>query len=127
MTKPWLAYVICDARRTVTRRANVGGQTGAKVRKVLASVMAKNPVFKLPVRENVFGNQPAPNPVTRQLPGNHLIHSIRRDALGRNGHRWGRLAIVVDGVTTIQGVWESHTQGEGPEASSFRFGHIRRC
>ena len=35
--------------------------------------------------------------------------------MGRNRYRWGRLAIVVGGVTPTQGVWESHTKGEGPE------------
>lgn len=28
-------------------------------------------------------------------------------------HRRGSESVVVDGVTTIQGVWESHAQGEG--------------
>ena len=31
-TKPGLAYVVWDARRIVSRRANVGGETEAKVR-----------------------------------------------------------------------------------------------
>ena len=35
--------------------------------------------------------------------------------MGRNGYRWDRLAVVVGGVTSIQGEWESHTKGEGPE------------
>jgi len=38
--------------------------------------------------------------------------------LGRNGYRWDRLAAVVGGVTTTQGVRESRTQGEGPETQS---------
>jgi hypothetical protein len=32
----------------------------------------KNPALKLSIRENVFGSQPDPIPVTRQLPENHL-------------------------------------------------------
>jgi hypothetical protein len=32
----------------------------------------KNPTLKLSIRENVFGSQPDPIPVTRQLPENHL-------------------------------------------------------
>src|SRR6266508_2968647 len=90
MTKPGLAYVICDARRTVIRRANDGGETGAKVRKVCASVQAKDPVLKLSVRENGFGNQPAPNPVTRQLPGNHPTFPAMGDVLGTQGDRVGQ-------------------------------------
>lgn len=31
--------------------------------------------------------------------------------MGRNGHRWDRLAVVIGGVT--------FTQGEGPEADPF--------
>src|SRR5215470_10238834 len=61
-------------------------------------------------------------PLTRQLPGNHRTLPKRGDALGRNGLRWDGLAVVVGGVTSIQGVWESHTQGKGPEPSSFRIG-----
>jgi site-specific recombinase XerC len=38
--------------------------------------------------------------------------------LGRNRFRWDRLAVVVGGVTTTQGVRESRTQGEGPETQS---------
>lgn len=38
--------------------------------------------------------------------------------MGRNGYRWDRLAAVVGGVTTTQGVRESRTQGEGPETQS---------
>ena len=38
--------------------------------------------------------------------------------MGRNGHRWDRLAVVVGGVTTTQGAWESHAQGEGPKTPS---------
>ncbi len=54
-------------------------------------------------------------PVTRPLPGNHRTLPNRGDALGRNGLRWDGLAVVVGGVTSTQGVWESHTHGEGPE------------
>ena len=32
----------------------------------------------------MFGNQPDPIPVTRQLPGNHLIHLEREDWLGQH-------------------------------------------
>ena len=56
----------------------------------------------------------------RQLPGNHRTFSIPGDARGRIRMRWDGLAIVVGGVTSTQGVWESHTQGKGPEPSSFR-------
>ena len=59
-------------------------------------------------------------PLTRQLPGNHRTLPKRGDALGRSGLRWDGLAVVVGGVTSTQGVWESHTQGKGPEPSSFR-------
>ena len=52
----------------------------------------------------------------RQLPGNRRSLSIRGDARGRIGRRRGGLAIVVGGVTSTQGVWESHTQGQGPES-----------
>ena len=38
--------------------------------------------------------------------------------MGRSGHRWDRLVVVVGGVTTTQGVRESRTQGEGPETQS---------
>ena len=107
--------MVCDARRTVSHLAQVGGGTLANVGKVRALAHAKDPVLKLSVRENVFGSQPAPIPVTRQLPENHLTFPVRGTCLGCNGHRWDRLAIVVGGVTTTQGVWESHTKGEGPE------------
>src|SRR5262245_46573667 len=53
---------------------------------------------------------------TRQLPGNHRSLPIRGDARGRIRRRWDGLAIVVGGVTSTQGVWESHTQGQGPES-----------
>jgi hypothetical protein len=68
----------------------------------------------------VFRSQPTPIPVTRQLPRNHRPLSTPGDALGRNGVCWGRLAIVVGGVTSTQGVWKSHTQGKGPEPSPSR-------
>ena len=49
----------------------------------------KNPVLKLPVRENVFGSQPNPIPVTRQLPRNHLSLPVKGrrawDATGQMG------------------------------------------
>ena len=86
MTKSRLAYVVWDARRTVNRRANVGDETLAKLRKVRVPANAKNPVLKLPVRENVFGSQPIPHPGTRQLPRNHLVPARERETcLGRNG------------------------------------------
>ena len=75
----------------------------------------KNPVLKLPVRENVFGSQPNPIPVTRQLPRNHLSLPAREDVLGTQRDRWDRLVVVVGGVTTTQGTWESHVQGKEPE------------
>jgi hypothetical protein len=46
--------------------------------------------------------------------------------LGSSGPMWGRLAIVVGGVTTAQGAWESHVQGEGAEAERFDRDSIRR-
>lgn len=82
MTKSGLAYVVWDARRTVSRRANVGGETVAKLWKVQTPACVKNPVLKLSVRENVFGSQPAPNPVTRQLPRNHLTFPAKGDVSG---------------------------------------------
>ena len=82
MTKPRLAYVVCDARRTVSRRAQVGGETLAVVGKVRALADAKDPVLKLSVRENVFRSQPAPIPVTRQLPENHRAFPEKGDVLG---------------------------------------------
>ena len=75
----------------------------------------KNPVLKLPVRENVFGSQPNPVPVTRQLPRNHLSLPAREDVLGTQRDRWDRLVVVVGGVTSTQGARESRAQGEGPE------------
>jgi len=54
-------------------------------------------------------------PVTRQLPRNHLAFPARETLLGRTRLRWNRLAVVVGGVTTTQGAWESHAQGEGPK------------
>jgi hypothetical protein len=54
MTKPGLAYVVWDARRTVSRLAKVGGETIAKLWKVQTPACVKNPVLKLSVRENVF-------------------------------------------------------------------------
>ena len=82
MTKPRLAYVVWDARRTVSHRAKDGGETIAKHWEVRAPANAKNPVLKLSVRENVFGSQPAPNPVTRQLPRNHLTFPAEGDVPG---------------------------------------------
>ena len=50
--------------------------------------------------------------------------------LGSNGIRRGRLTVVAGGVTPTQGVWESHTQGEGPEVDPFNVcgvrHHVRR-
>jgi hypothetical protein len=57
---------------------------------------------------------------TRQLPGNRRTFPIRGDARGRIGRRRDGLAIVVGGVTSTQGVWESHTQGKGPEPLPFK-------
>jgi len=75
----------------------------------------KNPVLKLPVRENVFRSQPNPIPVTRQLPRNHLSLPAREDVLGTQQDRRDRLVVVVGGVTPTQGTWESHVQGKEPE------------
>ena len=72
VTKSGLAYMVCDARRTVNRRAKVGDETLANVRKAGVPVHTKSPVLKLAVRENAFGSHPIPHPVTRQLPRNHL-------------------------------------------------------
>jgi hypothetical protein len=92
MTKSRLAYGIYDARRTVIRPAQVDGETGAKVRKVPASVRAKNPVLKLPVGENVFGNQPAPpssNQTATGEPPDLPSHGRRAwDATGPGGTDW---------------------------------------
>jgi len=70
--KAWLAYMVWDVRRTVNRRAKVGDETLANVRKVRVPVHTKNPVLKLLVGENAFGSHPSSHPVTRQLPRNHL-------------------------------------------------------
>ena len=80
----------------------------------------KNPVLKLPVRENVFGSQPNPVPVTRQLPRNHLSLPAREDVLGTQRDRWDRLVVVVGGVTSTQGARESRVQGEEPETWPFK-------
>ena len=58
----------------------------ANVRKVPVPANMKNPVLRLPVRENVFGSQPHPIPVTRQLPRNHLSLPVSGQTdLGRIG------------------------------------------
>jgi hypothetical protein len=86
VTKARLAYMVYDARRTVNRRAQHGDETLANVRKVRVPVCTKDPVLRLPVRENAFGSQPDPHPVTRQLPRNHLVPARERETcLGRNG------------------------------------------
>ena len=74
----------------------------------------------------MFGSQPTPMPLTRQLPGNHRTFPIPGDARGRTRMRWDGLAIVVGGVMSTQGVWESHTQGQGPEPLPSKQTHIRR-
>jgi hypothetical protein len=89
VTKARLAYMVCDARRTVNRRAKVGDETLANVRKVRVPACTKDPVLKLTVCENAFGSQPDPHPVTRQLPRNHLSLPVKGrrawDATGQVG------------------------------------------
>jgi len=116
VTKSRLAYVVCDARRTVNRRANVGDETLAKVGKVRVPVHTKSPVLKLPVRENAFGSQSDPHPVTRQLPRNHLSLPAKGrrawDATGEVGQtgRSSRWSNAHPGSTG-----KPCTLGEGPE------------
>ena len=78
--------MVCDARRTVNRRAKVGDETLANVRKVRVPVHTKNPVLKLAVRENAFGSQPAPpssNQTATEEPP--VLARERETCLGRNG------------------------------------------
>ena len=105
VTKPWLAYMVYDARRIVNRRAKVGDETLANVRKARVPVHTKGPVLKLAVCENAFGNHPAPHPVTRQLPRNHLSLPVKGrrawDATGQVGQtgRSSRWSSVHPGST----------------------------
>lgn len=39
--------------------------------------------------------------------------------MGSNGNRQGTVAIVVGGVASTQGAWESHVRGEGPQVGPF--------
>ena len=116
VTKTRLAYMVCDARRTVNRRAQYGDETLAKVRKVRVPVCTKNPVLKLPVRENAFGSHPSFHPVTRQLPRNHLSLPVKGrrawDATGQVGQtgRSSRWRTAHPGSTGKPCTW-----GEGPE------------
>ncbi len=76
MTKPRLAYAVYEARRPVHWGAIVPSQTGAHDREVRARVRAKNPGLKRSIGANVFGSQPTPMSVTRQLPRNHRTVSL---------------------------------------------------
>ncbi len=76
MTKPRLAYAVYEARRPVRWGAMVPSQTGAHDREVRALANAKNPGLRRSIGANVFGSQPTPMSVTRQLPRNHRIVSV---------------------------------------------------
>jgi hypothetical protein len=86
MTKSRLAYVVCDARRTVNREQNLTMKPEQRLGRFQCLQIMKNPVLRLPVRENVFGSQPHPIPVTRQLPRNHPSLPVQgRRAWGATG------------------------------------------
>jgi hypothetical protein len=116
MTNSWLAYAAYDARRAVTRQlllsANPYEILGRSERLGMRRTRLSGPCLG-----NVFGSQPDPIPVIRQLPGNHLDPPLRRRLAwavsGRGGADW---PYVVGGVTPTQGAGENPVQGKGPEA-----------
>ena len=128
VTKARLAYMVCDARRTVNRRAKVGDETLANVRKVRVPACTKDPVLKLTVCENAFGSQPDPHPVTRQLPRNHLSLPVKGrrawDATGEVGQtgRSSRWSNAHPGNTG-----KPCTEAKGQRHSRPVRQHIQRC
>lgn len=58
-----------------------------------------------------------PHPSNQTATGEPVWPSLLEAAgLGSSGPDGDRLAVVAGGVTSTQGMWESHMQGEGPEA-----------
>ncbi len=76
MTKTRLAYAVYAARRPGTWGAWVPRETGAQDREVPALADATNPGLRRSIGANVFGSQPTPMAVTRQLPRNHRVVSF---------------------------------------------------
>ena len=127
MTKPRLAYTVQNARRAVNQQRrllanperNIGRSERLDVRKTQPSIPQSG------------GTCSETNPTPSQWPDSYrgivCPSSAEAAGLGSSGNKRDTLAIVVGGVTTTQGAWESHVQGEGPEASSFDVDNVRRC
>jgi hypothetical protein len=76
MTKTRLADAVYAARRPVTWGALVPRETGAQYREVQRACYRNEPGSQASIGANVFGSQPTPMAVTRQLPRNHRIVSF---------------------------------------------------